>query len=382
MTRRETLFTSESVTEGHPDKICDQVSDAILDAALTQDPEAKTAIECFINSELILIGGELTTTADINIENIVRRTLKDIGYTKKTDGFNAETGTVKISLNEQSPDIKKGISPTQNKEQGAGDQGMMFGYATNETSNYLPLPITLSHALTKRLADVRKQGILPYIRPDGKAQVTVKYQDHAPINIHTVVVSTQHLKNIPQSKIREDIKKHVIKPVLKNKVTKDTKIYVNPAGRFVIGGPQADTGLTGRKIIVDTYGGMGRHGGGAFSGKDPSKVDRSGAYLARYIAKNIVAANLADRCEVQIAYAIGIAEPVSITVDTFGTSNIAEKRIERLIPDVFSLKPRDVIEELDLEKPIYEDTATYGHFKEGYSWEETDKVPEIQRLLR
>ena len=377
------LFTSESVTEGHPDKICDQISDAILDKCLTQDKDSKVAIECLIKTGAVVVAGEITTNCYVEIPSIVRETLKEIGYTKSSFGMDADTTAVFVHLEKQSSDIYQGVNAEdgQYREQGAGDQGMMFGYATNETENYMPLPIDMAHKLTKKMAEVRKNGTLPYLGPDGKSQVTVEYNDGKPERITTVVISNQHEDGLEHAKIKKDIIKEVIKPVLGDLIDEDTTFFVNPTGKFVIGGPQADAGLTGRKIIVDTYGGMGRHGGGAFSGKDASKVDRSGAYASRYIAKNIVAAGLADRCEVQLAYAIGVAEPVSIMVNTFGTGKINEQRIVELINEVFPLKPADIIKELGLKEPIFKQTAAYGHFgRDSFPWEKLDKVEELKKL--
>ncbi len=377
------LFTSESVTEGHPDKICDQISDAILDKCLIQDKESKVAIECLIKTGAVVVAGEITTNCYVKIPKIVRDTLKEIGYTKSSFGMDADTTAVFVHLEEQSSDIYQGVNSEdgQYREQGAGDQGMMFGYATNETENYMPLPIDMAHKLTKKLAEVRKNGTIPYLGPDGKSQVTVEYNDGKPKKITTVVISNQHEDGLEHTKIKEDIIEKVIKPVLGDLVDGNTTFFVNPTGKFVIGGPQADAGVTGRKIIVDTYGGMGRHGGGAFSGKDASKVDRSGAYAARYIAKNIVAAGLADRCEVQLAYAIGVAVPVSIMVNTFETGKIDEQRIVELINEVFPLKPADIIKELGLKEPIFKQTAAYGHFgRDSFPWEKLDKVEELKKL--
>ncbi|MCK5004392.1 MAG: methionine adenosyltransferase [Candidatus Aminicenantes bacterium] len=377
------LFTSESVTEGHPDKICDQISDAILDKCLTHDKESKVAIECLIKTGAVVVAGEITTDCYVRIPKIVRDTLKEIGYTKSSFGMDADTTAVFVHIEEQSSDIYQGVNSEdgQYREQGAGDQGMMFGYATNETENYMPLPIDMAHKLTKKMAEVRKNGTLPYLGPDGKSQVTVEYNDGKPQKITTVVISNQHEEGFEHAKIKKDIIEEVIKPVLGDLIDENTTFFVNPTGKFVIGGPQADAGLTGRKIIVDTYGGMGRHGGGAFSGKDASKVDRSGAYASRYIAKNIVAAELADRCEVQLAYAIGVAAPVSIMVNTFETGKINEQRIVELINEVFPLKPADIIKKLGLKEPIFKQTAAYGHFgRDSFPWEKLDKVEELKRL--
>ena len=369
------LFTSESVTEGHPDKICDQVSDAILDACLEQDPESRVAVECLAKTGVIVVAGELTTRAQLDIPSIVRGVLKDIGYTKSSYGIEAETCAVFSHLEKQSPDIAQGVDDNSQKEQGAGDQGMMFGYACNETPELLPLPISLAHRLALKLAEVRKSGVLPYLGPDGKTQVSVEYDDGKPVRVDTVVVSSQHDENVDQEKLREDIMAKVISPVCGVLVDEQTNIFINPTGKFVRGGPYADAGVTGRKIIVDTYGGMGRHGGGAFSGKDASKVDRSAAYAARYIAKNIVAAGLADKCEVQLAYAIGVAAPVSIHVNTFGTGNLSDDLIAELIGKNFPVKPKEIIEFFGLKKPIFRRTTNYGHFgKKDLPWEQVDKA--------
>src|SRR5579863_4884372 len=372
------LFTSESVTEGHPDKIADQISDAILDACLAQDPYSRVACETLTATGLVVIAGEITTKAYVDFQSLVRGVVASIGYDNALYGFDSNTCAVISSINKQSGDIAMGVDTG-----GAGDQGMMFGYATNENEDLLPTPISLAHKLSKKLTDVRKSGLLSYLRPDGKSQVTVEYdKDMNPVRVDAVVISTQHSETISTEELRADILKHVIQATLPSKLLDaDTKYHINPTGRFVIGGPMGDTGLTGRKIIVDTYGGMGRHGGGAFSGKDPTKVDRSAAYMARYIAKNIVAAGLADRCEVQLAYAIGVAEPVSVLVDTFGTGKVAEDKLEKLVRANFSLTPKGIIESLDLRRPIYKATAAYGHFgREGknFTWEATDKAAALK----
>ena len=379
---RSFLFTSESVTEGHPDKICDQISDAVLDALLAQDPRSRVACETLIKTGYVNVAGEITTRAVINYAEIIRKTIRDIGYDTSEKGFDADTCGVLLAVDGQSPDIAMGVDEGESHEQGAGDQGLMFGYACNETRELMPIPISLAHKLTQRLSQVRKNGTLAKLRPDGKSQVSVEYRDGRPHRISAVVVSSQHAPDFEIDDVRAAIRRHVIDPVLPpGFVDADTRFYINPTGRFVVGGPMGDCGLTGRKIIVDTYGGMGRHGGGAFSGKDPSKVDRSAAYMARYVAKNVVAAGLADRAEVQIAYAIGVAEPVSVSVDTFGTAKIDEERIAGLIRDHFPLKPRGIIEHLDLLKPIYKKTAAYGHFGRedaGFRWEQIDMASTLR----
>ncbi|NLM25470.1 MAG: methionine adenosyltransferase [Firmicutes bacterium] len=380
------LFTSESVTEGHPDKICDQISDAILDAILAEDPYARVACEVAVTTGLVLVMGEITTKSHIDIQTLVRDVIRDIGYDRAKYGFDADTCAVLISLEEQSPDIAQGVDQALESRTGqqdpsaiigAGDQGIMFGYATDETPELMPLPISLAHKLSQRLAYVRKEGILPYLRPDGKSQVSVEYVDDLPVRVDTVVVSTQHDPEIEHEQIEADIIEHVIKPIIPEQFIKDTKFLINPTGRFVLGGPQADSGLTGRKIIVDSYGGAGRHGGGAFSGKDPTKVDRSATYAARYVAKNIVAAKLAKKVEVQLAYAIGVAKPVSLMINTFGTGVLPESEIEALVEKHFDLRPAAIIETLDLRRPIYRQVASYGHFGRpelDLPWERTDKA--------
>jgi S-adenosylmethionine synthetase len=372
---RKHLFTSESVTEGHPDKICDQISDSILDEFLKCDPDSRIAVESMATTGLVLVAGEVTSRGRINIQQVVRNTIRDIGYDKSEYGFDCDNCSVLESLHEQSPDISIGITPNGIKEQGAGDQGLMFGYATDETPELMPLPIAMAHRLSMALSEVRRNKKLDWIRPDGKSQVSVVYEDFKPKRIDTIVVSTQHSPEIGLEQIRREVVENVIKPVTSDWIDNNTRFLVNPTGRFVIGGPPADTGLTGRKVIADTYGGMGRHGGGAFSGKDPSKVDRSACYMARYIAKNIVASGLATKCEVQLAYAIGVAEPVSVMVDTFGTSKIAEEEIEGKIRNTFDMKPAGIIESLNLKRPIYKKTAAYGHFGRNdptFTWEKTN----------
>jgi S-adenosylmethionine synthetase len=371
---RDYLFTSESVTEGHPDKICDQISDGIVDALIAKDPRARVAVETLVKTGLAIVAGEVTTTAWVDIPAIVRKTITSIGYTDSSMGFDGHTCGVMVAIEGQSQDIARGVDEKGSKEQGAGDQGMMFGYACNETPELMPAPIQYAHTLTRRLAEVRRKKH-DWMRPDGKSQVTVEYRDGKPVRIDAVVVSTQHSEEVGNKKIRDAVMEDVIKAALPAKLLdRKTKYFINPTGRFVVGGPMGDSGLTGRKIIVDTYGGMGRHGGGAFSGKDPSKVDRSAAYMGRYIAKNVVAAGLATRCEVQVSYAIGVADPVSVMVETFGTATVPEERIARAIREVFGLKPRQIIEHLDLLRPIYQRTAAYGHFgRSEFSWERTDK---------
>jgi S-adenosylmethionine synthetase len=379
---RRFLFTSESVTEGHPDKICDKISDALLDEFLRQDPDSRVAVETMTTTGIVVVAGEVTTNAKFDIQDVVRKTIKEIGYDKPEYGFDADSCSVLVSIHSQSPDISQGVTASQNKDQGAGDQGLMFGFAVNETDELMPLPILLAHKLTRRLSEARKSKELPWVRPDGKSQVTVEYEDGKPTKIETVVVSTQHSPDIGNSDIRNQIVEKVIKPVCGKWWNDKIKIHVNPTGRFVIGGPPGDSGLTGRKIIVDTYGGAGRHGGGAFSGKDPSKVDRSACYMCLYIAKNIVSAGLAEKCEVQVAYAIGVAEPVSLMVNTFGTSKIPEEDIEGLVRKHFDMRPAAIISHLDLKRPIYKDTAAFGHFGRTdvlFPWEKTDKADVLRR---
>ena len=373
------LFTSESVTEGHPDKIADQISDAVLDAIIAQDPVARVACETLVTTGLAIVAGEITTTCYVHVPDIVRETIKEIGYTRAKYGFDYETCAVITSIDKQSPDIAMGVDTG-----GAGDQGLMFGYAANETPELMPMPIMLAHKLTRRLSEVRKKDILGYLRPDGKSQVTIEYKNGKPFKVTTVIISSQHSPDITLKEMREDIIEKVVKPVIPKELLDEESIvyHINPTGRFVVGGPQGDTGLTGRKIIVDTYGGVGSHGGGCFSGKDPSKVDRSASYMARYVAKNIVAAGIADKCEVQFAYAIGVADPVSIFVDTFGTGKIPMEKIVKLIRENFKLTPKGMIESLDLRKPIYKKTAAYGHFgrtEPGFTWEKTDRAAALKK---
>lgn len=389
-----TYFTSESVTEGHPDKVADQISDAILDAIIAEDPYARVAAETIVTTGLVLVAGEITTNCYVDIAKIVRRTIKEIGYTRAKFGFDSETCAVITSLDEQSDDIAMGVNKAFEAKQGemseealeaigAGDQGMMFGYASNDTEELMPLPIHLASKMALRLAEVRKEGILDYLRPDGKTQVTVEYEDDKPVRVSTVVVSAQHHPEVDMKVINNDIIEQVVKVVVPPEMLDSaTKYYINPTGRFVIGGPQGDCGLTGRKIIVDTYGGMARHGGGAFSGKDPTKVDRSASYMARYVAKNIVAAGIADRCEIQLAYAIGVANPLSVNINTFGTGKISEELIAQLVKDNFDLRPAAIIRDLDLRRPIYKKTAAYGHFgrnDEDFTWEKTDKAEILKK---
>lgn len=388
------LFTSESVTEGHPDKICDQISDSILDAILEQDPNARVACETSVTTGLVLVAGEITTSSYVDIPKIVRETIREIGYTRAKFGFDADTCAVLTSIDEQSPDIAMGVDVALESREGqmtdeqieaigAGDQGLMFGFATNETPELMPLPISIAHKLARRIAEIRKNGTLTYLRPDAKTQVTVEYDGDKPVRIDTIVISTQHDPEATLEQIKKDVQEHVIKPIVPAEyLDAQTKYFINPTGRFVIGGPQGDAGLTGRKIIVDTYGGYARHGGGAFSGKDPTKVDRSAAYAARYVAKNLVAAGLAEKCEVQVAYAIGVAQPVSINVDTYGTGKIEEEQIVTLIRKHFDLRPAGIIKALDLRRPIYKGTAAYGHFGRtdlDLPWERTDKAEQLKQ---
>ena len=379
---KKTFITSESVTEGHPDKVCDKISDSILDSLLKQDPTSRVAVECLATTGTVIVAGEVTTQGYADIQKIVRAMLEEIGYTNPEFGIDHEDAGVFVSIQGQSPDIAQGVDEGGEKEQGAGDQGMMYGFACDETPELMPLPIMIAHKLTRRLADVRKDGTISDIGPDGKSQVSVEYHDGRPKRIDAVVISTQHLEQKSVDALRKEIKEHVIEPVCRDYLDADTAFHINPTGRFVIGGPEGDTGLTGRKIIVDTYGGVGRHGGGAFSGKDPSKVDRSAAYAARWVAKNIVAAGLATRCEVQLSYAIGVARPTSVNVDTFGTNAVAEEKIVELVNENFDLSPKGIIAALDLRRPIFTQTAAYGHFgreEDGFTWETTSKAAELKK---
>ncbi|HET9298272.1 MAG TPA: methionine adenosyltransferase [Candidatus Binatia bacterium] len=387
MAVKDFLFTSESVSEGHPDKLCDQISDAVLDAHLAHDPDSRVACESLAKTGMIVIAGEITSKARVSYTDVAREVVREIGYTDSAMGFDGNTCAILTAVEQQSPDISQGVTEGEglHKEQGAGDQGMMFGYACDETPEFMPLPIQMAHSLVKYLAKIRKGGEAYYLRPDSKSQVTVEYRDGKPVRVKSVVISSQHSPEVEYSKLRETIIDGVIKAVIPPEyLSKDTVFHVNPTGRFVVGGPQGDCGLTGRKIIVDTYGGMGRHGGGAFSGKDPSKVDRSAAYMARYVAKNIVAAELAQRCEVQLAYCIGVAQPVSVLVDTFGTGTISETTIAKIVQEIFNLTPKGIIQTLDLKRPIYRSTASYGHFgrtpEDGhFTWEKTDRVEDLKK---
>lgn len=388
------LFTSESVTEGHPDKICDQISDAILDALLEQDPNSRVACETAVTTGLVMVIGEISTEAYVDFQKTVRETIREIGYDRAKYGFDCDTCAVVNAIDEQSVDIALGVDKARESKEGtaadlqigAGDQGMMFGFACDETPELMPLPISLAHKLALKLTEVRKKGVLPYLRPDGKTQVTVEYEDDKPVRIDTILISSQHSEEVSIEQMQKDLKQYVIDEVLQGQwIDKDTKYLVNPTGRFVIGGPHGDSGLTGRKIIVDTYGGYSRHGGGAFSGKDSTKVDRSASYAARWVAKNIVAAGLAKKCEIQLAYAIGVAEPVSILVETFGTETVAVEKIEQVVRKVFDLRPRAIIEQLDLRKPIFKKTAAYGHFgreDQGFQWEKTNRVDELKQAIQ
>jgi S-adenosylmethionine synthetase len=395
--KKEFLFTSESVTEGHPDKMADQISDAILDAIIVDDPQCRTAIETLLKTGIVIVAGEVTTSTYVEIPDIVREVVKNIGYTRAKYGFDYETCGILTSIGKQSPNISQGVNSAYETRvgegyenefdsQGAGDQGMMFGYACNETEDFMPLPIQLAHKLAHRLSEVRKAGLLSYLRPDGKSQVTVKYENGKPVSVETIVIATQHAPNIdPETQIEPDVREFIVKPIIPDKyISKNLKLFVNPTGEFTVGGPMGDTGVTGRKIIVDTYGGMARHGGGCFSGKDPSKVDRSASYEARHVAKNLVASGAADRLEIEIAYAIGVSHPVSVMVDTFGTEKVDVKKIENAVKEIFDLRPAAIIKNLDLLRPIYRKTATYGHFgrhDRDFTWEKLDKVDEIKSML-
>jgi len=384
--KKRYIFTSESVTEGHPDKVCDQISDGILDAALKDDPNSRVAIETLVTTGLVVVAGEMTTSTYIDVPKVVREIVKEIGYTDPTIGFDWENCAVVTSIDSQSPDISQGVSEGEGlyNEQGAGDQGMMFGYATNETPEFMPLPIVLAHKLTQKLSEIRKSGELSWLRPDGKAQASVEYVDGKAKRLATVVVSTQHTAEVEHSQLEKEIKEKVIDPVCSDWIDEETKFYINPTGKFIVGGPHGDTGVTGRKIIVDTYGGHGSHGGGAFSGKDPSKVDRSASYLARYIAKNVVASGVSEQCEVQLAYAIGVSEPVSLLINTNGTNKVEEEKIEQAVRKIFPLKPADLIKKLDLKRPIFKKTTCYGHFgrdDKDFTWEKTDQADELKKEL-
>jgi S-adenosylmethionine synthetase len=386
MAQKDFIFTSESVTEGHPDKMADQISDAVLDAIIAQDPNGRVACETLLTTGLVVVAGERTTTANVDIPEVVRQTIRNIGYVNGSMGFDAENCGILMVMGKQSPDIALGVNPSEDREQGAGDQGLMFGYAIDETAELMPTPIMYSHKLARRLSEVRKNGTLPFLRPDGKTQVTVRYENNKPRSVEAIVVSSQHSPDVSNSTIHEGIVENVIKPVISEELlSSKTKIFINPTGRFVVGGPKGDAGLTGRKIIIDTYGGWARHGGGAFSGKDPSKVDRSASYMVRYIAKNVIAAGLAKRCEVQVAYAIGIAEPVSVMVDTFDTGVVPEEKISKGIREIFDLKPAEIIKTLKLLRPIYTKTAAYGHFgreEPDFTWEATDKTELLRKAVQ